>query len=71
MPKSYLGLTYDSIFLPDEGRSKQHDFYASLDSGHGQLFRVGYQYRNDFPIDEVIAETGTEGVAQRLPQHLS
>ncbi len=59
MPKSYLTLTYDSILLPDEGgRSKQQDLYLSLDSGHGQLLRLGYQYRNDFPIDEVIAEMG-------------
>ncbi len=57
-PKSYLTLTYDSIFLPDEARSKQQDLYMTLDSGHGQLFRLGYQYRNDFPIDEVIAEVG-------------
>lgn len=58
MPKSYLGLTYNSILIPDEGRAKQHDFFMSLDSGHGQLLRVGYQYRNDFPIDEVITEVG-------------
>jgi LPS-assembly protein len=57
-PKSYLTLTWDSIFLPDEARSKQQDLYMTLDSGHGQLFRLGYQYRNDFPIDEVIAEVG-------------
>ena len=58
MPKSYLGLTYYSVFLPDEARAKQHDFFLSLDSGRGHLFRVGYQYRNDFPIDEVITEMG-------------
>jgi LPS-assembly protein len=58
MPKSYLTLTYDSIWLPDETRSKQQDFIMSLDSGRGQILRLGYQYRNDFPIDEVIAEVG-------------
>ena len=58
MPKSYLTLTYDSIWLPDEARSKQQDFIMSFDTGRGQLFRLGYQYRNDFPIDEVIAEVG-------------
>jgi LPS-assembly protein len=58
MPKSYLTLTYDSIWLPDEARSKQQDFIMGFDSGRGQILRLGYQYRNDFPIDEVIAETG-------------
>jgi LPS-assembly protein len=58
MPKSYLGLTYNAIMLPDEGRAKQHDVFVSLDSGQGQLFRVGYQYRSDFPVDEVITEVG-------------
>jgi LPS-assembly protein len=58
MPKSYLTLTYDSRWLPDEARSKQQDFIMSFDSGRGQLLRLGYQYRNDFPIDEVIAEVG-------------
>lgn len=58
MPKRYLGLTYNAVLMPDEGRAKQHDFFVSLDSGHGQTFRVGYQYRHDFPIDEVIAEIG-------------
>lgn len=58
MPKSYLGLTYYSILLPDEERVKQHDFFMNLDSGQGHVLRVGYQYRNDFPIDEVITETG-------------
>ena len=58
MPKSYLGLTYNAVLMPDEGRTKQHDFFVTLDSGHGQTFRVGYQYRHDFPIDEVIAEIG-------------
>ena len=57
-PKSYLTLTWDSIFLPDGAQSKQQDLYMTLDSGHGQLFRLGYQYRNDFPINEVIAEVG-------------
>ncbi len=58
MPKSYLTLTYDAILLPDEGRSKQQDFIMSFDSGRGQLLRLGYQYRNGFAIDEVIAEVG-------------
>jgi len=58
MPKRYLGLTYNAILLPDEGQAKQHDFFMSLDSGQGHLLRLGYQYRNDFPIDEVIAELG-------------
>jgi hypothetical protein len=58
MPKSYLTLTYDSLWLPDEARSKQQDFIMSFDSGRGQLLRLGYQYRNDFPIDEIIAEVG-------------
>jgi LPS-assembly protein len=58
MPKSFLTLTYDSVLLPDEGRSKQQDLYMNLDSGHGQLLRIGYQYRNDFAINEVIAELG-------------
>ena len=58
MPKSYLGLTYNAILVPDEARAKQHDFFVTLDSGHGQTLRVGYQYRNDYPVDEVITEMG-------------
>jgi len=60
MPRSYLTLTYDSIWLPDEVRSKQQDFIMSFDSGRGQLLRLGYQYRNDFPIDEVIGEVAIQ-----------
>jgi LPS-assembly protein len=58
MPQSYLGLSYQSILRPSEGLTRQHDFYMSLDSGRGQILRLGYQYRNDFPINEVTAEVG-------------
>lgn len=58
MPQRYLTLSYYSTLLPDESRSLQHDLYMTLDSGRGQMFRLGYQYRYGFPVDEVIVESG-------------
>jgi hypothetical protein len=44
--------------FPDQSRSIQHDLYMTFDSNRGQLFRLGYQYRYGFPIDEVTTELG-------------
>jgi LPS-assembly protein len=58
MPQRYLTFSYYSTLFPDQSRSIQHDLYMTLDSNRGQLFRLGYQYRYGFPIDEVTTELG-------------
>jgi LPS-assembly protein len=58
MPHRNLTISYYSTLFPDQSRSIQHDLYMTFDSNRGQIFRLGYQYRYGFPIDEVTTELG-------------
>lgn len=54
MPIKYITLSYDADFdLRSKGDGNSHDFYATLDSGKGQILRVDYQRRSDLAINEI------------------
>jgi LPS-assembly protein len=57
MPRKYIMLTYDTDFYSTENTDASHDLMMTLDSGRGHIFRLNYQFRQDYPIDELIAET--------------
>ncbi len=56
MPQKYVMLTYDTDFYSTVSSQANHDLIMTLDSGRGHLFRVDYQFRKDYPIDELITE---------------
>ncbi len=57
MPHKYVTLTYDSLFYSTEREDLSHELYLTLNSGKGHVLRFNYQYREERPVDEFIAET--------------
>ncbi len=57
MPQKYIMLTYDTDFYSTENTDASHDLMMTLDSGRGHILRLNYQFRQDYPIDELIAES--------------
>ncbi len=57
MPHKYVTLTYDSLLYSTDREDLSHELYLTLNSGKGHVVRFNYQYREDRPVDEFIAET--------------
>ena len=57
LPTRYVTLTYDAGFSPEDAGAAHHSLYSTLASGRGDFLRIGYQYWEDTPIDELIAES--------------
>lgn len=57
MPKRFITLSYSADYTPERREATQQDVFLTLDSGRGHSIRFDYQFRNDLPVNEFIAET--------------